>query len=106
MIIKSLAELSNFGKSQIAYVLKNKESLLSSYEANAAGGRVLTNPLARTSEYADINEALYQWYNIACSKNVYSSGPQLTEKAKEIAERLGKKQFLMAGLQSVRKDTM
>ena len=63
------------------------------YEANAAGSRVHTKPSARTSEYADINEALYQWYNIACSKNVYPSGPQLAEKAKEIAERLGKNNF-------------
>ena len=43
---------------------------LSSYEANAAGSRVYTQPSAHTSEYADSNKALYQWYNIACSKNV------------------------------------
>lgn len=60
MTIRSLAELFNCGKSQIAYVLKNKESLLLSYEANAAGSRVLTKPSARTSEYADINEALHR----------------------------------------------
>ena len=65
MTIRNLGELFNCGKSQIAYILKNKESLLSLYEVNAAGSRVHTKPSARTSEYADINEALYQWYNIA-----------------------------------------
>ena len=37
--------------------------------------------------------AWIQGYNIACSKNVYPSGPQLAEKAKEIAEQLGKNNF-------------
>ena len=30
---------------------------------------------------------LHKWYLMACSKNVYPVGPQLCEKAKEIAER-------------------
>ena len=33
--------------------------------------------------------ALYEWYLLACSKNIYPDGPQL----KEIAERLGKSDF-------------
>ena len=69
-------ELFNCGKSQIAFMQKDKESLLSSYEALAAGSRVHTKPSARTSEYAATNKALYQWYNIACLKNVYSHNSQ------------------------------
>ena len=42
------------------------------------------------SKFADVNEALYDWYKMACSKSIYPSGPQLTAKAKEIATRLGK----------------
>lgn len=61
------------------------------YEANASGTRAYVSH--RTSEYVRINEALYQWYTIACSKNIYPTGPQLIEKAKEIAARLNKPDF-------------
>ena len=42
--------------------------------------------LTATTEY------IYQWYTLACSKNIYPGGAQLTEKAK-MAERLGKSDF-------------
>ena len=38
---------------------------------------------------AEVNKAPYDWYILACSKNVYPTGPQLVEKAKQIAEWLG-----------------
>jgi hypothetical protein len=47
----------------------------------------------RSSEYSEINEKLYEWYLLACSKNIYPDGPQLIEKAREIAQRLGKTEF-------------
>ena len=37
----------------------------------------------------DVNKALYEWYLLACSKNIFPGGPQLIEKAKEIAKTLG-----------------
>lgn len=40
-----------------------------------------------------MNEALYNWYTLACSKNIYPSGPQLCEKAREIAEQLSVSNF-------------
>ena len=40
----------------------------------------------RTSEYAEVNDKLYEWYLLACSKNIFPGGPQLIEKAKQIAE--------------------
>ena len=45
------------------------------------------------SEFAEVNKTLYNWYLLACSKNIYPAGPQLIEKAKLIAERLGKSDF-------------
>ena len=45
------------------------------------------------SEYVEVNEALYKWFTLACSKNIYPGGPELVEKAKEIAENLGKPEF-------------
>ena len=44
---------------------------------------------SRTSEFADVNEALHKWYLLAASQNIYPVGSQLCEKAKEIAKHLG-----------------
>ena len=69
------------------------DSLLSAYESNASSSKVHATMKFRTSEFMDVNKALYEWYLIACSKNIYPGGPELIEKAKEIAERLGKSNF-------------
>ena len=49
------------GKTRIDTILKNKELI---------------------PEYAKIDEALYDWYVLANSKNIFRMGPQLVEKAK------------------------
>ena len=41
----------------------------------------------------EVNESLYEWYLLATSKNIYPNGPQLSEKAKEIAIKLKKEGF-------------
>ena len=64
---------------------------MASYEANASATRVHTQ--SRSSEYAEVNTLLYEWYVLACSKTIYPGGPQLIEKAREIAARLGKHNF-------------
>ena len=67
---------------------------MSLYESNASSSRVLaTKTCGLQSQYADINKALYNWYTLACSKNIFPMGPQLVEKAKQIAEHLGKHDF-------------
>ena len=48
---------------------------------------------SRGSEFTDVNEALHKWYLLAVSRNIYPMGPQLCEKAKEIAELLGVPNF-------------
>lgn len=88
---RSLSEIFQCGKTQIAHILKEKESLLSMYESSASGKRVHVSK--RVSEFAEVNIALYEWYSLACSKNIYPGGTQLTEKAKDIAKRLGKSDF-------------
>ena len=94
MSIRELGEQFDCGKTQIAKILKSKESILSLYESNASGSRVLANKTCgRQSEYADINKSLYNWYTLACSKNIFPMGPQLIEKAKQIATCLGKHEF-------------
>ena len=56
-------------------------------------GSMLKTLHVRTSEYAEVNDKLYEWYLLACFKNIFPGGPQLIEKAKQIAERLGKSDF-------------
>ena len=90
--IRALGELFQCGKTQVGQILKKKEMLLTMYESNAPGDRFHTNT-PRPSEFSEINKALHEWYMIACSKNIYPGGPQLIEKAKEIAEHLGKPNF-------------
>ena len=62
--------------------------MLAVYESNAS-----TSKKCRLSKFSDVNEQLYEWYTMACSKNIYPGGPQLIAKAKEIANLLGKADF-------------
>lgn len=86
--VRSLAEKFGCGKTQISDLLKDKESILSAYESNAS-----TCKKRRASKFNEVNEALYKWYCMACSKNIYPCGPQLCAKGKEIATRLGISDF-------------
>ena len=45
------------------------------------------------SEFEDVKTALYKWYVLACSKNIFPGGPELIEKTKQIAQQLGKSNF-------------
>jgi len=88
MSIRELSQQFDCGKTQIA------NSTLSMYESNASSSRVLTSKTCgRQSEYGDVNKSLYEWYTLACSKNIFPMGPQLIEKAKQIATSLGKDEF-------------
>lgn len=95
MTLRELGQQFGCGKTQIAKILKIKESVvLSMYESNASSSRVLTSKTCgRQSEYGDINKSLYKWYTLACSKNIFPIGPQLIEMTKQIAKVLGKDDF-------------
>ena len=69
-------------------ILKNKKTIQAAYESNAS-----TSKQRRLSKLSDVNERLYEWHTMACSKNIYPGGPQLIAKAKEIADHLGKADF-------------
>ena len=69
----------------ISSILKETDAI---HEANQASESVCSRKRYRPCEFSDINEALHKWYLMACSKNEYPVGPQLCEKAKQIAEYL------------------
>ena len=90
-IIRSLAEEFHCGRTQIADILKKKDAILELYSSNASKNQKVFR--SKQSEYAELNKHLYDWYTLAVSKNIYPCGPQLAEKAKEIASVLGKTDF-------------
>ena len=87
MNTRTLGELFSCGKTQIGSILKNKKSLLAQYQANASGTLITSRPSD------NVNKPFFEWFMIACSKKHPPMGPQLVEKAKEIATHLGKDGF-------------
>ena len=83
-------------------IFRNKLFIKAAYAFNFS-----THKKCHVSKYSDVNEALYSWYNLPCSKNIYPTGPQLVVKANEIAHRLGKTDFkvTLAGSQNGRPGT-
>ena len=49
---------------------------------------VSSSERSRPCEFSEINESLYKWYTLATTRNIYPAGPQLCEKARQIAEQL------------------
>lgn len=82
--VRAIGEQFKIGKTQVSDILKNKDSIQTAFESNLA-----THQKPRNSKFSSVNEALYEWFRMACAKNIYPSGPQLIAKAKEIATRLG-----------------
>lgn len=55
---------------------------------NASTGSICSRQRARSIKFSDVNKVLYSWYVLVCLKNIYLSGSQLCEKAREIVEHL------------------
>ena len=96
--VRKLSELFGCGKTQISVILQNRERIKELYEANVSGQRCQTGKRFRESKFSELNDTLYSWYLLAgyllaVSKNIFPDGPQLAEKAREIASRLGVEDF-------------
>ena len=74
--VQTVSKEFNCGVIQIYTLLKSKESIMAMYGSNASKSSLK----CRSSEYSEINEKLYEWYLLACSKNIYPDGPQLRQK--------------------------
>ena len=84
-----IAEFFKCGRTQIQNITKNKETILSEYEANAPVSR----NRHRGDEFEDINEVVCTWYSLARQCSVPVSGPMLQEEACIVAEKMGHHQF-------------
>ena len=90
---RALAARFGCGKTQVTKILSNKESLVEQFESNVSKDCILLSKRSRPCEFSEINEALYKWYSLATTRNIYPAGPQLCEKARMIADQLGVNNF-------------
>ena len=90
---RALAEKFGCGKTQVTTILAKRESLVEQYESNVSNSCVLLSKRSRPCEFSEVNEALHKWYSLATARNIYPAGPQLCEKAKQIAEKLSVANF-------------
>lgn len=86
---RKIAEVFRCGRSQIQAILRNKETILSEYEANAPASR----KQHRQSLFEDVDEAMYRWYSLARQRSVPVSGPMIQEEACLVAEKMGHHDF-------------
>ena len=68
----------------ILCILKNKDKIMRDYETNGPGDR----KRHRTTDFTDVNKAVYKWYCLARQRNIPVSGPMLQEEALHIAKCL------------------
>ena len=90
---RALAARFGCGKTQVTKILSNKESIVEQFESNVSKDCILLSKRSRPCEFSEINEALYKWYSLATTRNIYPAGPQLCEKARMIADQLGANNF-------------
>ena len=83
--VRKLAKRLQCSKTQVSSILKDKEAVRKLYESNASDSLYQARKRNRTSEYADLDDALYQWYQMCVKKNIYLDGILLAEKAMTIA---------------------
>ncbi|KAM7428132.1 hypothetical protein ABFA07_020850 [Porites harrisoni] len=87
--VRSIAEKFDCSKSQIQSILAKKDEILEHYGAN----KNAHCKRARLSQLKNVDEAMYEWYQKARSKNIPVTGPMLQGKAKRANEELGDATF-------------
>lgn len=91
--VKALQHEYQCGQTQIYSIIKQQDDILATYESNSSRSSHSLGHKARNSSFSKVNDSLYDWYRLACSKNIYPDGPVLKEKAIEIADKLGVEGF-------------
>ncbi|GBM37497.1 Tigger transposable element-derived protein 6 [Araneus ventricosus] len=86
--VRSLAERSHVGITQISELLKDKEGIRKMWVLNSN-----ENLKFRKTETSEIDEVLLKWFRSARAENIPVSGVLLQEKARELGESLGLETF-------------
>ena len=80
--VRRLAEKYSCGKTQVSNIIRNKDKLREQYEA----GLPELKTRNRTSQYADLNDAVWEWFK----KNTVRRIPNFATK---VADKLGYADF-------------
>ena len=67
-------------KTQIQSIILRQESIVSEYESNGSSDR----KRHRTTDYAEVNDAMYKWYCLARQRCIPILGSLLQEEALQI----------------------
>eukprot|EP00794_Sanderia_malayensis_P004474 gene4474-5069_t len=82
--IRTLAEKYMCGKTQISNIIKNKVSVREQYEKGLPQGKKRN----RTSQFSDLNDAVWEWYKNKNDQLIPVDGPMIQEFASQVAEKL------------------
>lgn len=89
--IISIAEEFHVGTTQVRSIIQKKLIIRNEWNSGASAMRRVTK--TRTSDFQSINDATYQWFLNARQKNVPITGSMLKQKAKQMADEFGMKDF-------------
>ena len=81
---RKLAKKFAVGKTQIQTIIKEKQEILEAYENNQRKGL----KRQRSGRYADVNEAVWEWYCLCRSSNIPVPGTMIQEEGLVMAEKL------------------
>jgi hypothetical protein len=87
---KELTMLFKAGKTQIYDILKNKIKIKDEWVKGTAGH---VKRITKSTDYDEINCALFEWFVSARAKGIPICGPLIQIKALETAKKLGKHNF-------------
>ncbi|XP_017489387.1 PREDICTED: tigger transposable element-derived protein 4-like, partial [Rhagoletis zephyria] len=82
---KKVAEKYGLPANTVSTILKNKESIITSFETGATSGHNKT--------MKNVNKTLFEWFTAAINQNMPISGALLKGKAMEFAKRFGDENF-------------
>ncbi|EDW76656.1 uncharacterized protein Dwil_GK19073 [Drosophila willistoni] len=88
---RSIAKRFNIGKTQAAYIVKNKECFKYEFQS---GANIEQKRKFLKSKGTQVDKLCYEWFLRARSKNIPVSGPIIKAKAKEVARHIKYSGFL------------
>ena len=87
--VRKLAEKFSCGKTQVSNILKQKTLVREEYERGFSS----TKKRNRTSQYSDVNDAVWEWFKKKTEQRTPVDGPIIQEFAMKAAGKLGYPEF-------------
>ncbi|XP_045595032.2 uncharacterized protein [Procambarus clarkii] len=88
--LREWVDMYNVSKSTLSIIKKNKETILKAFYGDPSVDR----KRMRKGSASEVEEALFKWYNEVKDKSIPLTGPILRQKAKELADIMGKVDFI------------